>query len=449
MHDLLEWMAEGFIALDSKFRITYFNAASEQSLGTARAEAVGKSYLQVFPELKGSLVQKELTAALKADSSTHFEYFHPPIHKRFLVRAYPRRSAGLCIFFHEITERKQAEYERQTAPQQTFEILESISDGFFAVDGDWRIIYVNGRAEQAWKRRREDLLGRVIWDEFPRAVGSEFFLELRRAAEQQRRTHFMAECPLGRDIEIDACPCAGGLCIYFRRPARGVVSRARRRERVISEQTAVAREEERQRIAREIHDGAGQLLTALSIGIKALEDVRTLDEVKSRLERLQTIAGRTLKELDDLTDGLHPPALRELGLMPALHRLTAEMSESHKLRVKLEPDNLKSLRLPVAAQVGLYRIVQEALSNVVKHSQATRAVVAFSCPAAMLRVEISDNGHGFSLRRLHRAAGMHMGLRSMRERAEILGGRLLVESARGQGTRVIANIPVSTAAQAA
>jgi signal transduction histidine kinase len=449
---LLEWTTDGFFALDHESRITFLKAGSEDSTRNPRTEALGKNYLQVCPELRGSLVQEKLAAAANSRTSTEFEYCHPPTGNWFLVRVYPSRS-GLEIFFHNITERKQAEYEMQTAHQRAFEILESVGDGFLALDGffaideAWRFVYVNARAEQVWGRKREHLLGKPIWDEFPNAVGTDFFRKLRRAREQRRQAHFVAKALVGQHhLEVDAYPCAGGMCVYFHESAWNILGRSRDRSRELKEQVIVVREEERRRIAREIHDGAGQLVAALSVGIRALEDVNTAHGIKTRVRRLRRIAKRTLEELTHLTHGLHGSVLRNLGLPPALERLAADILKSHKLPVKLDNTRaLLGLCLSLPAQESVYRIIQEALSNVVKHGHASRAVVSFRYRVPILQIRISDNGTGFNLHRMPPAAGPHLGLCTMRERTEMLGGNLEVNSAPGRGTRVIARIPLARA----
>jgi two-component system, sensor histidine kinase len=442
-HALLEWTTDGFLALDHELRVTHFNTASEQSSGTSRTDALGKGYFEVCPQLQGSLVQRELTAALTTHTSKEFEYFHQHIRKWLLVRAYPTRTNGLWIFFHDITAQKQVLYETETAHQRTFEILESISDAFFAVDEEWRFTYINAPAEQVWRRKREQLLGKIIWDGFPNLVGTDFFLNLRRASGQRQRMRFIATLPTGRAIEVDTHPCAGGMCVYFRQLESSVVRRIRQSSRENAEQIVAAREEESQRIARELHDGAGQLVAALSVGIRALEDVRTMKEIKSRVRRLRTIATRTLDELTQLTHRLHGSVWREIGLLGALQRLASEISESHKLSVHLELEPLSELPLSLAAQESVYRIVQEALSNAVKHSKATRAEVAFRYRAPILDVKITDNGRGFNPQRLDATPGTHLGLRTMRERSEMLGGSLSIASLPRGGTRIIARVPVS------
>jgi PAS domain S-box-containing protein len=442
-HALLEWTTDGFLALDHKLCVTYFNAASEKSSGLSRTEALGKTYLEVCPELRGSVVQKEFTAALKKHARKEFEYFHAPIRQWFLIRVFPTRTNGLWVFFHDITKQKEALHEIQTAHQRTFEILESVSDGFFAVDEDWRFTYVNARAELAWGRKREHLLGKVIWDEFPSAVGTDFFSNLRRASAHRQRMRFSATSPVGRAIEVDAHPCAAGMCIYFRQLEWSVLRRMRQSSRELAEQVVAARDEERQRLAREIHDGAGQLVAALSIGIRALEDVRTLKAAKTRVRQLRHIATRAFDELTQFTHTLHGSILRELGLLGGLQRLASDMSRSHRLRVHLELDSLSELPLSITMQESVFRIVQEALSNAVKHSRARRAVVTFRYRAPILQVKITDDGRGFIPKSLDRTPGTHLGLRTMRERAEMLGGSLSIESSPEHGTSVIARMPVS------
>jgi signal transduction histidine kinase len=398
--------------------------------------------------LKGSAAEKKLTAALKNRRSTEFEYFHSQADKWFLVRGYPTRNRGLWVFFHDITARKQTELETQTAHQRTFEILESISDGFFAVDDEWRLTYVNARAEKAWSRRREALLGKVMWHEFAATVGTEFFAKLQRAKKQSFRFRFITEFPPGQMNEVEVHPCAGGLCVYFRPALPGAASRAAAWRSALREQLEAAREEERERIACELHDGIGSMLAALSIRIAGIELAKDLKQVRLRVRHLSTASRRVFSELDRLLRGLHPAAVED-GLATALRALASEMAESQSVRVSLDTEALNGLKMSSATEMALYRIVQEALSNVVKHSGAKTVAVEFRYAAPTLSLEIRDDGHGLSPGNGQRARRKRLGLHTMRERARALGGQLVVATQRGRGTRVVATVPVLDGAAAA
>ena len=141
--------------------------------------------------------------------------------------------------------------------------------------------------------------------------------------------------------------------------------------RLLLERTISAQEEERRRIARELHDEAGQLLTALLVGLRTLEDARKLGDVKAQGQRLREIAAQAIDEVGRLARGLHPTVLDDLGLGVALSRYATELRKELTTSLWISRLNdLDSSDLPSGAQIALYRILQEALTNVARHSGA-------------------------------------------------------------------------------
>ena len=140
--------------------------------------------------------------------------------------------------------------------------------------------------------------------------------------------------------------------------------------RLLLERAFSAQEEERRRIARELHDEAGQLLTSLLVGLRTLEDSRSMAAAKAQGHRLREITAQAIDELGRLARGLHPGVLYDHGLGVALSRYVAEYTKTHHISVDFALDGLESCNLPPAVQIRLYRILQEALTNVAKHAEA-------------------------------------------------------------------------------
>ncbi|HEX2181337.1 MAG TPA: ATP-binding protein [Rubrobacteraceae bacterium] len=206
----------------------------------------------------------------------------------------------------------------------------------------------------------------------------------------------------------------------------------RSRERLVT-----AREEERRRLRRDLHDGVGPQLAALTLKIETARNRLAHDPDADVL--LSDLAKRARDAVADVRRAVHalrPPTLDELGLVPAL-RETAAQYEADGLSVSVEsPEEISAL--PAAVEVAAYRIAQEAMTNAVRHAGASRCQVRFDLDegAGLLRLEISDDGRGIGEDR-----GVGVGLSSMRERAEELGGTCVVEPVPGGGTRVRAELP--------
>jgi signal transduction histidine kinase len=196
-----------------------------------------------------------------------------------------------------------------------------------------------------------------------------------------------------------------------------------------------AQELERRRLARELHDQTGQELTSVLLGLKAVEEATNDAERYEALRSVREQVVETLHDVRRLAVELRPKALDDFGLVPALERLRDTFVEQTGMRVDLESQIRE--RLPTDVETALYRIVQEALTNIVKHAQARAvSIVLAQSPRAVTAV-IEDDGRGFTPD--HGREGL--GLLGMGERLALLGGRLKIESSPGAGTTIVAEVP--------
>lgn len=220
--------------------------------------------------------------------------------------------------------------------------------------------------------------------------------------------------------------------------------RAARYRNELLRRLSVAQEEERGRLARDLHDEAGQHLTALSLGLQALVDVAPAgSDVHARATQLSALTTTLGRELHALAVQLRPKALDDFGLAAALASYAREWTRQHGVPVVVHT-NADVVRLPAAVEGAIYRIAQEALSNVARHSGATRASIVLERRDGQLHVVIADDGRGFDARGRADAVGGRggLGLLGIRERAAMLGGSLLIESAPDAGTTLFVRLPI-------
>ncbi|GJQ20533.1 MAG: hypothetical protein HBSIN02_08880 [Bacteroidia bacterium] len=207
-------------------------------------------------------------------------------------------------------------------------------------------------------------------------------------------------------------------------------------------------EEERRRIAREIHDGLGQMLTAIKFHVEVLEDSVGKDsKERKQLEEIKTLLDSVMTEAREISYNLMPSVLEDFGLVPALQLLCENVSRRLNLNVAFRSHGIDG-RLDRSLEVNLYRIVQEALNNVAKHSGASTVDVQLLGMAGGTRLVIEDDGKGFTPSGSGKAVGSDrgIGIVSMRERAVSFGGTLTIESSVGKGTTIIVEIPKPTQA---
>ncbi|MDR5694406.1 MAG: GAF domain-containing sensor histidine kinase [Armatimonadota bacterium] len=212
-------------------------------------------------------------------------------------------------------------------------------------------------------------------------------------------------------------------------------------EKIIS-----AQEDERRRIARELHDEAGQALTALILNLEMTEESLpdTNSQIREQLRHLRELAEHTLGEIRKLIYDLRPTILDDLGLNAAIRWYLKNAVEPRGISVELEMPP-SDRRLPHHVETAIFRIIQEALNNVVKHAQASKVRVEVHYNQAEVRVSVTDNGKGFNVGAIlaRSDGGRGVGLLGMQERASLLGGKFSIASAPGRGTRVELVLPLT------
>ncbi len=229
--------------------------------------------------------------------------------------------------------------------------------------------------------------------------------------------------------------------------ARDITSRkeAEQRIRALSHRLLNAQEDERKVISRELHDDLGQRLNAAKIGIETLaEDLsQQSGEVKKRLDDISKILQSSINSVRQLSGALRPSFMERLGLVEAIRDHIRKLVGVHSLSIDFKAGGIKEIKLDNETEINLYRIVQEALHNVVKHSRASQVNIRLvaSHPDILLRIE--DNGCGFSLEEQMTpiSQGQKLGLVGMAERVDLLHGKFNIVSSSGNGTRIMVEIP--------
>jgi signal transduction histidine kinase len=208
-------------------------------------------------------------------------------------------------------------------------------------------------------------------------------------------------------------------------------------------QVTAAQEEERQRIARELHDGVGPALASLNLRLRTAGKLQPNPAAAQELKELAELTQANIQDIRRLIYDLRPAVLDELGLVAALKEYVGRYQQEQGLSVTLALPEGKE-RLPAPLETTLFRVIQEALTNAARHAKAKHVDVALDWDAAQVTLRIADDGQGFDLREAATQAkgGQHLGLWSMRERIEQFGGRLQIDSQPGTGTTIQATVPL-------
>jgi signal transduction histidine kinase len=214
--------------------------------------------------------------------------------------------------------------------------------------------------------------------------------------------------------------------------------------RQMSHQVLQTQEEERKRISRELHDGISQTLVGINVHLEALSQEATINprQLKRKIAQTQRMVEKSVAIVHDFARELRPTALDDLGLIITLHSFMKDFMKRTGIHVKFTTfaglEQLNSARRTV-----VYRVVQEALTNVARHAQASRVGVSIRKLADTVQIEIADNGKSFVVAEaLNAKKNKRLGLLGMRERVEMVGGALRIESSPGKGMAIHAQIPI-------
>jgi len=223
--------------------------------------------------------------------------------------------------------------------------------------------------------------------------------------------------------------------------------RAEQEHKKLLRRLADAQENERARISRELHDQLGQELTALKLGLRLVKNQgAAVPEVRESVGNLEQLSSGLMQTVHRLAWELHPAVLDDLGLEAALRRYTGEWSEHNHVPVDFHSTGMETTRLPLDLETALYRVTQEALTNILRHANAKRIGVLLECRTALVSLIIEDDGAGFGAASVFQAARSRgkLGLLGMQERVVMVGGTIEIESTPGAGTTVFARVPLES-----
>lgn len=445
------------------------NPAAERMFGRTRSELLGASTRVLCPSEESWRRFEASALSVVAESGIYrgeWEFqradgsVFPAMVSLSAIRNQDEAFVATVGVVWDLSERKAREQEIRETRDLLEGVLENLHDALFLVDPDERtIISCNRAAERLTGYTRSELEGRPTRILYP---SEDLYEEVTREIDRRRASGgaYRMEGEIRRK---------DGSIV----PVEGVISTARPEHRDRAVEIAVARdiserktledelrssrdriqryalrlqavrEEERHAVARDLHDQLGGSLTALGMLLARLRPALDGDEVSQALiEEMEIIASDALDDVRRITAQLRPPVLEELGLVAALQDLVAEVGDRSEVAVGFEPTAGESeLDLNEEAAVHLYRIAQEALTNVVRHAEAHACRVVLSRDATTIGLAVEDDGVGIGWDGISEA-GEGTGLIGMRERTRALGGSLEIRPTEGGGTRVAAVIPL-------
>jgi PAS domain S-box-containing protein len=343
----------------------------------------------------------------------------------------------------------------RTSQESYEELFTNASDAIWVHDIDGKIVIANKACEKVTGYSPDELIGKSVSEIMPPdalSIARETKTKLMKgqSIDQRYDQRFIKKDGseaiielFTRLIRVDGKPVA------FQNIARDVTEERRLRDnlRLQIHETLMAQEEERKRIARELHDDVAQSILLLSRRLDILisgDIYKPPKAAVSKLEDIRALANEAYKSLQRYARDLRPSILDQMGLVAALNWLTEELGKELGIKTTVKADKLPPL--PSETELAMFRIAQEALNNVRKHAQASEVKIVVESSTSNIRMIITDNGKGFLISRLtgNLAKEGKLGVLGMEERARLIGGNIQIKSEPGKGTIVIAKVPHQT-----
>jgi PAS domain S-box-containing protein len=422
------------------------------------------------------VVQEILTEGVPCS----YEDYFPHLDKYFRVTSVPLGDHFITTGA-DITGIKKAEEALNESRQRLAVIVDSIADGFYALDRSWRFAHVNDAALRHMGKTREEILGRTLFDVYPGSRGSLIETEYARAMESGEPRHFENPSLItGRVLEIHAYPGSEILTVLFRDVTEqtllatalreseeslrlanehleqrvrertmdlqilaGELERSRHELRNLVSELVLAEERERKRIAGVLHDEIAQTLAAARMRLDLLQGTPSDQKDRHTLQEVKAFLVQSIQETRALMSDVGNPLLFDMGLKAACESLAEQMMKRHTVRILCDiRDAFKDLDPDV--KTILYQVVRELLNNVVKHSRALNAQVLIDMEDGHFQVKVTDDGVGFDPRTLGAPSDEGgFGLYSIRERLLAIDGSLGIISSPETGTVVTATVPAA------
>jgi PAS domain-containing protein len=366
----------------------------------------------------------------------------------------------------EIAERKWAEEALRKSEEKLRNILHGSPIPTLVIDNIHRVVYWNMaleefskiktkdivRTDQHWKafynEKRPcmaDLLLDGKIDDIPQWYPGKYKASDLIEGAYEAIDFFPRMGPSGKWLHFTAAPLkdSEGRLIGAVETLQDITETKKAEEQIklLSRQNIEIQERERESLSREVHDNIGQLLGALKMGLsranKKIPD--KFSTIKDQLSELSYIANKTIKETRELSHALHPPLIEDLGLISALEELCQDFKSYSEIKIKWNFEQIQK-PLPSITNITIYRLFQEGLTNILKHSRATEAYLALTSSESTISAIVEDNGVGFMVDDVFSPLQhtKSLGLISMRERLALIGGELKIISRPGEGTKIIA-----------
>jgi PAS domain S-box-containing protein len=443
--DILESTKDGFIAINRTWNITYWNRQAEAILGKSSNEAVGHNLWEILPqEAKGGSFYTECHRAMEQKVIIEYENYAPYYNIWFENRIYPSQE-GLYIYFQNINDRKRAETELQRLSL----VAKETENAVVFVNPDRVTTWVNPAFTRMTGYTFDEIVGKIPasllegTDSDP--ATSAYIME-----QYKKEKPFQVEVlnykksgePFWSELYIQPLFDENGKLEQFFSLRKDITNRKALEAELEEQQkktTAaiiVAQEAERAQVGLELHDNINQVLTTTKLYMELCRD--GIGDTAEIMERCIRLTQDTINEIRSLSKRLSAPSLGNIRLQDSVKELTEAFAATGRLIVSLDLDETGDGDVSSETHLAVYRILQEHMTNVLKHAKANNVKVLLSITRTSLLLKVTDDGAGFDLQQKRQG----IGITNMITRAETAKGWLTLNSAPGCGCELVVTIPL-------
>ena len=453
---LVESTEDSIYLLDRSCAFLFANQKQLSRLGLAADKVLGKRYSEFHSEDDSKELVGKIEETFETGKSLQHEHRSRRDGRYFLRTLSPIKKPdgviiSVMVISKDITEHKLAEQALRRSEEKYRTLFEQSKDGIFMTSLEGNLLDINQSGLDLFGYAKEEVMGLSTFDIYAHPKDRQRFQQ-----EIEQRgfvTDFEVTFRKKNGNEID-CLLSSTVSraddrsiVGYQGIVRDITETKEVEEHIrrLSQQLLKAQEIERQKLSCDLHDNLAQDLSTLKIGIDTLLDDQpdVSSEKRQRVSNLSEMIRRIITDIRDLAYDLHPGSLGQVGLAQTAHRFCEEFSASNSLKVDFSCVGLDKGKLDFDTEIAIYRLIQEGLTNIKKHADATRASVRLvsSHPNILLRIE--DNGKGFEVKKRLDVTlkEKRMGLWSMEQRSALLDGKMEINSRPGHGTKIQVEIP--------
>jgi two-component system sensor histidine kinase UhpB len=460
---LLDVAPHTFCLLDSELNIIDINISGVKKWGMGnfkKKDVVGKNILNFVPEAKITGRYQKLLEVLKTGKPYIMDAMpvHPKFGKKFVNFIAMKVGHGLGIIITDVTERQKAKDALSESESRYRLLVESMNEGLVMLDEKGMVTYINDRFPEVLGINREEIIGHSVMEFVDPADQKILKQQMRRRSKGKRGTY---EIELqkkdgekimvfvsGRPIFDEKGNFKGSIAVLTDitniRLAEQELNKSREQLRNLSLYLQSIREEERKLLSREIHDELGQLLTALKMDLSWLSKRISRREGNQELllekaRSMSELLNKTMKSVQRISSELRPGLLDDLGLLPALEWQAQEFENRTKIKCEVSLQS-EEIKVDPELSTSIFRIFQEALTNVARHARATKVKVRLNEKNGKLIMKVKDNGRGITEEEIYSPDSL--GLVGMRERISPWEGQIKITGTKDRGTTLSVTLPL-------